>query len=116
MMHNGLSQVGNASRRSQLAARLRQGELVAVGRPSELKKQVAQQLRLELFFPPETPPHLPAHLTPHQLQPGRWLAWVERGDIGQVLNGLNLEQLDDFRLYSATLEDLYVHYANQPRR
>jgi ABC-type multidrug transport system ATPase subunit len=95
---------------------LRQGELVAVGRPSELKKQVAQQLRLELFFPPETPPHLPAHLTPHQLQPGRWLAWVERGDIGQVLNGLNLEQLDDFRLYSATLEDLYVHYANQSRR
>ena len=95
---------------------LRKGELVAVGRPSELKKQVAQQLRLELFFPPETPPHLPAHLTPHQLQPGRWLAWVERGDIGQVLNGLNLEQLDDFRLYSATLEDLYVHYANQSRR
>jgi ABC-type multidrug transport system ATPase subunit len=95
---------------------LRKGELVAVGRPSELKKQVAQQLRLELFFPPETPPHLPAHLTPHQLQPRRWLAWVERGDIGQVLNGLNLEQLDDFRLYSATLEDLYVHYANQSRR
>jgi 2-methylisocitrate lyase-like PEP mutase family enzyme len=28
MMHNGLSQVGNASRRSQLAARLRQGDLV----------------------------------------------------------------------------------------
>lgn len=94
---------------------LRHGELVAVGRPSELKKGVAQQLRLELFFPPEKPPHLPAHLTPHQLQPGCWVAWVERREVGQVLNGLNLEALDDLRLYSATLEDLYVHYANQPR-
>lgn len=94
---------------------LQRGALVAVGRPSELKKQVAQQLRMELFFPPEMPPHLPAHLTPHQLQPGRWVAWVERREVGQVLNGLNLEALDDFRLYSATLEDLYVHYANQPR-
>jgi hypothetical protein len=31
---------------------------------------------------------------------------------GQVLNQLDLERLDDFRLYSATLEDLYLHYAN----
>lgn len=93
---------------------LRHGELVVVGRPSELKKQVAQQLRLELFFPPERPPHLPEYLTPHQIQPGRWLAWVEREEVGQVLNGLHMEQLDDFRLYSATLEDLYVHYATQP--
>lgn len=93
---------------------LRAGELVAVGRPSELKKQVDRQLRLELFFPPERPPHLPAHLPHHQLQPGRWLAWIERSEVGQVLNGLNVEQFDDFRLYSATLEDLYVHYTNQP--
>jgi len=28
-----------------------------------------------------------------------------------VLNGLDLAQIDDLRLYSATLEDLYVHYA-----
>lgn len=93
---------------------LRAGELVVVGRPSMLKKQVDQQLRLELFFPPEMPPQLPAHLSHRQLQPGRWLAWVERSEVGLLLNGLNLEQLDDFRLYSATLEDLYVHYANQP--
>jgi hypothetical protein len=28
-----------------------------------------------------------------------------------VLNGLNLDRIDDFRLQSATLEDLYLHYA-----
>jgi ABC-2 type transport system ATP-binding protein len=93
---------------------LRRGSLVVVGRPSELKKQVDKQLRLELFFSPEAPPTLPAHLHRHQLQPGRWLARLEREDVEQVLNGLNLDQLDDFRLYSATLEDLYVYYATQP--
>jgi hypothetical protein len=31
--------------------------------------------------------------------------------VEQVLVHLDVEQLDDFRLYSATLEDLYVHYA-----
>jgi ABC-2 type transport system ATP-binding protein len=30
-----------------------------------------------------------------------------------VLNLLDLSQLDDFRLYTATLEDLYLHYAKQ---
>ncbi|MEZ4863102.1 MAG: ABC transporter ATP-binding protein [Caldilineaceae bacterium] len=92
---------------------LRTGELVAVGRPSDLKKQVAQQLRLELFFPPDAPPTVP-QLAYHQLQAGRWVAWLDRSEVGPVLNQLDLAQIDDLRLSSATLEDLYVHYANQP--
>jgi len=92
---------------------MRSGELVVVGRPTVLKQQVAQQLRLELLFPPHQPPTLPPRLTPTELQPGRWLAWLNREEVGTVLNGLDLTQLDDFRLTSATLEDLYVHYANQ---
>ena len=35
---------------------MRQGELVALGRPSDLKAQVYQTLRLELFFQPDAPP------------------------------------------------------------
>ena len=34
---------------------MREGELDAVGRPSDLKKQVDQKLRLEMFFPPDRP-------------------------------------------------------------
>ncbi len=90
---------------------LRAGELVAVGRPSDLKKQVDQKLRLELFTAAGVQPPLPDHLPLRQVQPGRWIAWVERAEAGALLNQLDLAQIDDFRLYSATLEDLYVHYA-----
>ena len=90
---------------------MREGRLVAVGRPSELKQRIDQKLRLELFFSSELPPSLPQDLTCHRLEPGRWLVLLEREQVMAVLNGLNLERIDDFRLQSATLEDLYLHYA-----
>jgi len=90
---------------------MREGELVAVGRPSELKKAVDRKLRLELFYEPGAAPHLPAGLEVHALGPGHWITWVDRSEVEQLLGHLDVEQLDDFRLYSATLEDLYVHYA-----
>jgi ABC-2 type transport system ATP-binding protein/ABC-2 type transport system permease protein len=89
---------------------MRDGQLVAVGRPSELKKKVDRQLRLEMLLAPGTVPRLPAGLEGHELQPGRWIAWLDRDQVSAVLGKLDLDQLDDFRLYSATLEDLYVHY------
>ncbi|RIK41883.1 MAG: ABC transporter ATP-binding protein [Chloroflexi bacterium] len=88
------------------------GKLVALGKPGELKQQVDQQLRLELFFTPDQPPVLPAGLTPHALDAGRWLVYLERRQAGAVIRQLDLAQIHDFRLYSATLEDLYLHYAN----
>jgi ABC-2 type transport system ATP-binding protein len=92
---------------------MRDGELVAVGRPSELKRVIDQKLRLELFFLPGIPPGLPPGLNCHQLEAGRWLVLLEREQVMAVLNHLSLEQVDDFRLQSATLEDLYLHYAAQ---
>jgi ABC-type multidrug transport system ATPase subunit len=90
---------------------MREGALVAVGRPSELKEAVDRKLRLELFCELGAAPRLPAGLEVHPLGPGRWITWVDRSEVEQVLVHLDVEQLDDFRLYSATLEDLYVHYA-----
>jgi ABC-type multidrug transport system ATPase subunit len=92
---------------------MREGALVAVGRPSELKRCVDRKLRLELVFPPGAPPDLPPGLVPRQIQPGRWVILIEWEASKAVLDGLDLNQVDDFRLYSATLEDLYVHYATQ---
>lgn len=93
---------------------MRAGRLVAVGRPAELKRAIDQKLRLELFFAPEYVPSLPAGLAYTPLEPGHWLVLVDRPDVPALLERLRLDQLDDFRLYSATLEDLYLHYATQP--
>lgn len=92
---------------------LRHGQLVALGKPSELKALVDQKLRLELFFPPSQPPNLPPELEHRTLEPGRWLVYLERSQAAEVLHLLNLQQVDDFRLFSATLEDLYLYYAQQ---
>lgn len=91
---------------------MHQGRLVAVGKPGILKQAVDQQLRLELFFAPHRPPTLPAGTNPRELAPGRWLLYLERHQVQQTLDSLDLSQLDDFRLHTATLEDLYLHYAN----
>ena len=90
---------------------MRAGQLVAVGRPSALVQRIDQKLRLEILFSPELPPSLPRDLVCHRLEAGRWLVLLERDRIMAVLNRLDLEQIDDFRLQSATLEDLYLHYA-----
>lgn len=90
---------------------LYQGRLVALGRPSELKQQIDQQLRLELFFSGQNRPELPAGLMPHILADGRWLLYIAREQVATILATLDLQKIDDFRLYSATLEDLYLHYA-----
>ncbi|MEZ4832611.1 MAG: AAA family ATPase [Caldilineaceae bacterium] len=63
---------------------LRDGRLVALGRPSDLKRQIDQQLRLEIFFA-STPPALPDGLTPQQLDVGRWLVYPERRQVDGVL-------------------------------
>jgi ABC-type multidrug transport system ATPase subunit len=90
---------------------LRAGELVALGRPLDLKRQVDHQLRLELFFPPDAPPTLPADLPRREIGPGRWLVYLDHPQAAALLQTLDLTRLDDFRLYSATLEDLYLYYA-----
>jgi ABC-2 type transport system ATP-binding protein len=92
---------------------LRAGKLVAMGRPTDLKRQVDRLLRLELFFEPDHPPILPTELNCDQHAPGHWRAFLEWHQVEPTLNCLDLTQVDDFRLHSATLEDLYLHYATQ---
>ena len=92
---------------------MKQGRLAAVGSPALLKRSMDQKLRLEIIFPPQSPPALPPGLVYHSLQPGRWLIYLERQEAVAILERLDLSQIEDFRLFSATLEDLYLYYANQ---
>lgn len=94
---------------------MHQGNLVVVGKPRELKQEVDKMLRLELFFSPETPPNLPPNLSVISLEPGHWRFLLEWSQVNNILNNLELTLIDDFRLYSATLEDLYLYYTNNPK-
>lgn len=98
----------------QRVAIMRDGRLVALGRPGQLKQQLDSKLRLELFFDPQRAPVLPPDCDYHAIEPGRWLVLLDSEQVGAVMTSLDLTCLDDFRLYSATLEDLYLHYAERP--
>jgi ABC-2 type transport system ATP-binding protein len=94
---------------------MRRGRLVAVGRPADLKREVDHKLRLELVYPPAVVPKLPGDLPWRQVDTGRWLAYLEVREVNQVLTDVDLDALEDVRLHSATLEDLYLHYADDVR-
>ena len=88
------------------------GELIALGRPGELKKQIANELHLDLYFDPQLPPTLPADIRPIARAAGHWHVLLPPERAATLLTQLDLEQLDDFRLSSPTLEDLYLHYVS----
>ena len=97
----------------QRVAIMRDGRFLALGRLSDIKQIIDQKVRLELFFPPETTPYFPPSFAPHKVHPGHWLLLLERDKAGSLLSALHLEQFSDFRLYTASLEDVYLHYAAQ---
>ena len=92
---------------------MREGSLVAVGRPRDLKKVVDQSLRLDLFFDPSHPPQIPQMVRQVIRQAGHWRFIVEWDAVPTLMSQLNLAEIEDFRLYSATLEDLYLHYTEE---
>lgn len=96
----------------QRVAIMADGRIVALGKPAELKRALSVQVKLEIFFSPPNTPQLPMNLPIQKLEPGRWLISLKRSEIAATLSQLNWEKLDDFHLYAATLEDLYLHFAH----
>ena len=87
---------------------MQRGKLVALGRPGVLKGELNRQLRLEVVFAPESPPQFPVDTQIRILSPGRWLLLIERQQAPQYLAIINQStSIEDFRLSTATLEDLY---------
>lgn len=88
------------------------GRLIAVGRPGQLKAELNRQLRLEIVFDPARPPALPDGAQPHPTGPGRWHLLVDRAAGPAYVAALTSSPgVEDFRLSTATLEDLYLALA-----
>jgi ABC-type multidrug transport system ATPase subunit len=92
-----------------------QGQLMALGTPGELKARVDQRVRLELLFKTdnESAPAMLAHLgDARPLTKRHWTVLCHRDDargaIDQVLGDIGLGRLDDFRILTPSLEDVYL--------
>ncbi|MGW8375611.1 ABC transporter ATP-binding protein [Streptomyces sp. ODS28] len=91
---------------------MRRGSFTALGQPAELKRELQTHMRLEIWLAPGEVPDLPLQLPHHWKSPDNVVLTVPREDVPALLSGLRLNESIDYRLYSATLEDLYLHYAN----
>jgi ABC-2 type transport system ATP-binding protein len=94
-----------------------QGHLVALATPGELKRQVADQVRLEVRLRPGYLDDAEAQLQTLQgsrrVRPGWWEITAPQAQatalLPAVIETVGWEALDDFRLITPTLEDVYVH-------
>lgn len=92
------------------------GRLKALGTPGELKRQVADNVRLELRLRDgcgqDSEEFLAQLAGSVRIRPGRWQITVPKDRalslLSVVLEELGLEVLDDFRLITPTLEDVYI--------
>jgi ABC-type uncharacterized transport system ATPase subunit len=93
-----------------------QARIVGLGRVSELKAQLEQEVNLELFLKPEVAAAaeqvLETMREARRLQPYQWRVTVERAGgeaaIHHILSLVKLERLEDFRVHTASLEDVYM--------
>ena len=108
--------VQEAERVIQRVAVMSQARIVGLGRVSELKAQLEQEVNLELFLRPEAAEAAEQTLETmpgaQRLQPFQWKVTVERvgGEeaIHRILSLVKLERLEDFRVHTASLEDVYM--------
>lgn len=101
------------------------GRIMALGTVGELKSRVDQRIRLELLFKPGTAAQrqqallsgLTAEVTP--IGANQWQAFVPRDQlaqgVGRVLAEVDMDVLDDFRLISPSLEDVYIQLGGGER-
>ncbi len=97
------------------------GRLVALATPGELKRRVADRVRLDIRLRDACLERAEQGLEglpgSRRLRPGRWaiVAPQERAAelLPEVLTAVGLEALDDFRLITPTLEDVYVHFTGR---
>lgn len=108
--------VQEAERVIQRVAVMSQARIVGLGRVSELKAQLEQEVNLELFLRPEVADSAEQVLETmpgaRRLQPYQWSVTVERAGgeeaIHHILSLVKLERLEDFRVHTVSLEDVYM--------
>jgi ABC-2 type transport system ATP-binding protein len=92
------------------------GKIIANGTPGELKSRVDDRVRIEMKFKQDIPfdPHdfLKSFENCKKLKADKWQIFIPKDQISSVydriINKINIKNLDDFRLMTTTLEDVYI--------
>lgn len=110
-----------AERVVQRVGIMRAGRMIAVGRPGALKARLSQTLQVEVTLTPERSVDGAglrlAALWPERVRaagPHRWTLTLAREELGTVvprlLGELGTEAIEDLRLQTHSLEDLYLAF------
>ena len=113
--------VQEAERVIERVAIMSEGRIVGLGRVGELKARIDRSVRLELFLKPESQAEVELFLAnvnqASPLRPGQWSILVPyqgaEEAIHTILSGVRLERLEDFRVHTSTLEDVYMALTGQ---
>jgi ABC-type multidrug transport system ATPase subunit len=104
-----------AERVIQRVGIINHGQLLAVGAIGELKARVDQRIRLELILKPEYTAYreqLASLGEVRSLSEQHWIMLCHRETtretIDHILSQIGLDKLDDFRILTPSLEDVYL--------
>jgi ABC-2 type transport system ATP-binding protein len=104
-----------AERVIQRVGIINHGQLLASGTPGELKARVDQRVRLELILKENRAEYISLLETlgeAHALTRQHWTVLCNRNTtqhtINQIIARIGLEQLEDFRILTPSLEDVYL--------
>lgn len=108
--------LSEAERHVDRAAFIDHGRLVALGTPGELKRAVANLVRLEIrvkeAYILTTEPLLRVIPNSRSSKPGFWEITTAPEEaerlLGRVISLVGLEAIDDFRLVTPTMDDVYI--------
>jgi ABC-2 type transport system ATP-binding protein len=93
------------------------GKIIAYGTPGQLKSEVDDRVRIEIKFKPCHTYNFSRLFKSFehykQIKPDKWQIFVPKNQMSSIYNRLitkiDLDQLDDFRMITTTLEDVYIH-------
>jgi ABC-type multidrug transport system ATPase subunit len=98
------------------------GCLLSLGTPGELKKRVDQRVKLELLLKAEystCSAFLQTLGEAHALTQQHWTLLCPRADLQEIINQIvgqiGLEGLDDFRILTPSLEDVYLQLGGRKK-
>ncbi|MFI2345887.1 ABC transporter ATP-binding protein [Streptomyces sp. NPDC019443] len=90
---------------------LKNGRLVALGAPAELKSSLRSQVRLSITLEDTQLHRLPDYVHVQSQHRGKVVALVDSADLPHLTKDVDLTQFPEFTMHTATLEDVYVSYA-----